>query len=194
MRRPSCATPRGGSRRSSPTWRCSAPPGELYLLAQPTALDDLRLDEGQRAQGGRALRPCRPALDRTRSATRPRLPAPAERVRIALEQARANEAEVDAILTPVATRPAPPDRPSVGGAGRLSRAGGRRGARLTPGQRERIRAIEEEALFRQIREMRIGKGIRRRRHAGDGPDPGRAHRRARRDAGASWPASRSAAR
>ena len=37
--------------------------GELYLLLQPPAFDDLRLDDGQRRQGGRALRPRRQALD-----------------------------------------------------------------------------------------------------------------------------------
>ena len=130
--------------------------GQLYLLVQPTALDDLRLDEGQRAQGGRALRPRRRALDGRLRRPRPLLP-PAERVRIALEQARANEAEVDAILTPpqrvrlrqIALQsegPAAFREPEV-----VEALG------LTPGQRERIRAIEDEALFGQIREMQSGK-------------------------------------
>ena len=73
--------------------------GQLYLLIQPTALDDLRLDEGQRARVAELS--ARAAPRWTDAFGDPaRLPPPAERVRIGLEQARANEAEVDAILTP----------------------------------------------------------------------------------------------
>ena len=91
---------------------------------------------------------------------RPRPPAPpAERVRIGLEQARANEAEVDAILTPsqrvrlrqIALQsegPAAFREPEV-----VEALG------LTPAQRERIRAIEDEALFGQIREMQSGRPL-----------------------------------
>jgi hypothetical protein len=82
---------------------------------------------------------------------------PVERVRIALEQARANEAEIDAILTPSqrvrlrqialqAEGPAAFREPEV-----VEALG------LAPGQRERIRAIEEENLFNQMREMNLGK-------------------------------------
>jgi hypothetical protein len=132
--------------------------GELYLLAQPTALDDLRLDEGQRLRvaelSARAGRRWMEAFGDPA-----RLPAPAQRVRIALEQARANEAEVDAILTPVqhvrlrqialqSEGPAAFREPEV-----VETLG------LTPGQRDRIRAIEEEALFGQIRELRSGKPV-----------------------------------
>ena len=80
-----------------------------------------------------------------------------QRVRIALEQARANEAEIDAILTPsqrirlrqIALQ-AEGAQPS--GSRKSSRHSG-----LHPGQRERIRAIEEENLFNQMREMNSGK-------------------------------------
>ena len=117
--------------------------GELYLLAQPSAHDDLRLDEGQRAKvadlSDRAGRRWIEAFGDPAQ-----LRPPAERVRLALEQARANEAEVDAILTPpqrvrlrqIALQsegPAAFREPEV-----VEALG------LTPGQRERIRAIEEE--------------------------------------------------
>jgi len=130
--------------------------GQLYLLIQPTALDDLRLDEGQRSKVAELS--ARAAVRWTEAFGDPaRLPRPAERVRIALEQARANEAEVDLILTPpqrirlrqIALQsegPAAFREPEV-----VEALG------LTTGQRERIRAIEEEALFDQIREMQSGK-------------------------------------
>jgi serine/threonine protein kinase len=132
--------------------------GQLYLLVQPTALDDLRLDEGQRAKVAElSARAAARWTDAFGDAAR--LPPPAERVRIALEQARANEAEVDAILTPpqrarlrqIALQsegPAAFREPEV-----VEALG------LTPGQRERIRAIEDSALFGQIREMRSGKPV-----------------------------------
>ena len=73
--------------------------GELYLLAQPAALDDLRLDKPQRAKvadlSDRAGRRWMESFGDPAN-----LRPPAERLRIALEQARSNEAEVEAILTP----------------------------------------------------------------------------------------------
>ena len=73
--------------------------GELYLLAQRSAHDDLRLDEGQSAKvadlSARAGRRWIEVFGDP-AHLRPRL----ERVRLALEQARSNQAEVDAILTP----------------------------------------------------------------------------------------------
>ena len=100
-----------------------------------------------------------PRAGRTPSATPPASPPPAERIRIGLEQARANEAEVEAILTPpqrvrlrqIALQsegPAAFREPEV-----VEALG------LTPGQRERIRAIEDQALFGQIREMQSGKPL-----------------------------------
>ena len=76
---------------------------------------------------------------------------------MALELARANEAEVDGILQPsqrvrlrqIALQtegPAAFREPEV-----VEALG------LTPGQRERIRAIEDEILFAQMRETRSGK-------------------------------------
>jgi serine/threonine protein kinase len=130
--------------------------GELYLLIQPPALDDLQLDEGQRAKvADLSARAGRRWMETFGDPAH--LPPPADRVRIALEQARANEAEVDAILTPPqrarlrqlalqSEGPAAFREPEVVEA-----------LALAPGQREQIRAIEEEVLFRQAREMRSGK-------------------------------------
>ena len=130
--------------------------GELYLLAQPSAHDDLRLDEGQRAKvadlSDRAGRRWIEAFGDLAH-----LRPPAERVRLALELARANQAEVDGILQPsqrvrlrqIALQtegPAAFREPEV-----VEALG------LTPGQRERIRAIEDEILFAQMRETRSGK-------------------------------------
>jgi hypothetical protein len=132
--------------------------GELYLLAQPSALDDLRLDEGQRRKvadlSGRAGKRWMEAFGDPA-----RLPPAAERVRIALEQARANEAEVDAILTGTqrarlrqialqSEGPAAFREPEIVEA-----------LRLTAAQRQEIRGLEEEALFRQVREARSGKTV-----------------------------------
>jgi serine/threonine protein kinase len=130
--------------------------GQLYLLVQPTALDDLRLDEGQRARvaelSARAAARWREAFGDPA-----RLIPSSERVRIGLEQARANEAEVEAILLPAqrvrlrqialqSEGPAAFREPEV-----VEALG------LTAGQRERIRAIEEEFVFRQMRETQSGK-------------------------------------
>ncbi|WP_406694259.1 protein kinase [Singulisphaera sp. Ch08] len=130
--------------------------GELYLLAQPSALNDLRLDKGQRARvadlSDRAGRRWRESFGDPAN-----LPPPAERVRIALEQARANEEEVDAILTPsqrvrlrqIALQS---EGPTAFREPEIIEALG-----LTPGQREQIRAIEEESLLGQRRELQAGK-------------------------------------
>jgi serine/threonine protein kinase len=130
--------------------------GELYLLAQPAAQDDLRLDETQRAKvadlSDRAGRRWMLAFgDPTHRRTS------VERLRLALEQARANEAEVDAILLSAqrvrlrqialqSEGPAAFREPEVVEA-----------LRLTPAQRERIRAIEDEFRLRPMREMQFGR-------------------------------------
>ena len=101
--------------------------GELYLLAQPSAHDDLRLDEGQRAKvadlSDRAGRRWIEAFGD------PAHPPPAGRACAAgpgagPRQRGGGRRDPDAL----SARPAPPDRPPVGGAGRLPRAGGRGGA------------------------------------------------------------------
>ena len=93
--------------------------GELYLLVQPAAHRRPAARRRPAGEGGRPLRPRREAMDGDVRRPRASAASPAERVRLALEQARANEAEVDAILTPAQQHPAPPDRPPVRGPGRL---------------------------------------------------------------------------
>ena len=122
--------------------------GELYLLAQPSAHDDLRLDESQRAKVADLSERAGRRWAQTFGDPAHRRP-PAERARLALEQARANEAEVDAILLPSQRVRLRQIRASIGGAGGLPRARGRGGARPRAAQRERIRAIEEEFFLRE---------------------------------------------
>ena len=127
--------------------------GELYLLVQPSALDDLRLDSGQRAKVAElSARAGKRWLESFGDPSR--LPHAAERVRLALEQARANEAEVDAILTPPQRLRLRQIALQSEGSGAFREPEVVDILRLTPAQRERIRAIEEEALFSQMREMR----------------------------------------
>ncbi len=127
---------------------------QLYLLAQPAVLDDLRLDEGQRRQVQKfAARVGWQWFKSRRSLGRL---SPAERGRRALKNARANEAELAAILTPAqqarlrqvglqAEGPAAFRDPDVVAA-----------LKLTPGQRERIRNIEDEEFFRRLRSAGAG--------------------------------------
>ena len=106
-------------------------------------------------QGGRALRPRRQALDgdlRRPWAARP----PAERVRLALEQARANETEVDAILSASQRLRLRQLSLQSEGLGAFREPEVVQGLGLSPRQREQIRAIEEEILIGQVREMRAG--------------------------------------
>ena len=133
--------------------------GQLYLLVQPTAMDDLRLDEGQRAKvaelSGRAG-----ALDgrvrRSRSPPPPR-GACADRSEAGPRQRGGSRRDPDA---PATDTPAT-DRPPVGGAGRLPGAGGRRGARPHDRAARADPRIEDEALFGQIREMQSGRPLER---------------------------------
>ncbi|MDR3632509.1 MAG: serine/threonine-protein kinase [Isosphaeraceae bacterium] len=130
--------------------------GELYLLVQPTALDDLRLDEGQRAKVAElSARAGKRWMETFGNPSR--LPPPARRVKLALEQARANEAEVDAILTPPQRLRLRQLALQSEGVGAFREPDVVEALGLAPEQRERIRAIEEEILFGQLREMQSGK-------------------------------------
>ena len=129
--------------------------GDLFLLIQPTSLNDLRLDEGQRA---------RVADLSSRAGKRwmetfgdpDRLPHAADRVRLGLEQARANQAEIETILTSTQQHRLRQIALQSEGAGAFREPEVVDALRLTSEQRERIRAIEEEALIGQLREMRSG--------------------------------------
>jgi eukaryotic-like serine/threonine-protein kinase len=129
--------------------------GELYLLIQPPALDDLRLDDGQRARVAElSARAGKRWMETFGDRGRP-VP-PAERVRLALEQARANEAAVDAILAPSQRLRLRQLALQSEGLGAFREPEVVQGIGLSPLQREQLRAIEEELLISQVREMRAG--------------------------------------
>jgi hypothetical protein len=128
--------------------------GQLYLLGQAAVLDELRLNEGQRAKVQELS--ARVAEQRKESFHDLGRLSPAERGRRFLEQARANEASVNAILT-------------EGQRQRLRQIGLQAdvvGAfrdpevvvalQLTAEQREKIRGIEEEMFFSLMRVVRPG--------------------------------------
>jgi hypothetical protein len=122
---------------------------KLYLLCQPAVLDDLGLSEGQRARMKTlTARVGRQWLESLRAVGRL---SPAERGRRALAQARANETAVNAILR----RAQQARLRQIGwqseGPGAFRDPEVVAALRLTAGQRERIRAIEEEALFAWMR-------------------------------------------
>jgi eukaryotic-like serine/threonine-protein kinase len=129
--------------------------GELYLLIQPPALDDLRLDDGQRAKVAELSAKAGKRWMET-FGDRGRLVPPAERVRLALEQARANEAEVDSILSASQRVRLRQLALQSEGLGAFREPEVVDGLGLLPRQREQIRAIEEEFLIGQVRQMRAG--------------------------------------
>ena len=134
-------------------------------------------------QGGRALRPRRQALDGDLRRPWPARP-PAERVRLALEQARANETEVDAILSASQRLRLRQLALQSEGLGAFREPEVVEGLGLSSRQREQIRAIEEEVLIGQVREMQPEQCSATRQQAasrrvpGDGTGPRRAHSRA----------------
>ncbi len=126
-------------------------------------------------------------------------PPPSER-RLALEQARANETEVDAILSvPQRLRFVRLALQSEG-LGAFREPEVVEGLGLSPAQREQIRAIEEQVLVGQVREMRAGGMLgdaanKPREPEGPGrwTGPSPCSQPSSRDAGANWLASRSMA-
>ena len=189
--RPSCSTRPGGWRQSSPTWRVLRAAGELYLLAQPAARDDLRLDEDQRRKvadlSARAGRRWMDAFGDPANA-----PAPAERERIVLEQVRANEAEMGAILTPAQRLRLRQIALQSEGPGAFRQPEVVEALELTREQREQIHAIEEQTLFRQMRRIEPES---RKKPPEYRPcnESWRCSLQNRRGGGATWPASRSGA-
>src|SRR5580700_513349 len=87
---------------------------------------------------------------------RGRLVPPTERVRLALEQARTNETEVDAILSASQRLRLRQLALQSEGLGAFREPEVVQGLGLSARQREQIRAIEEEALIGQMREIRAG--------------------------------------
>jgi len=130
--------------------------GELYVLVQPSALDDLQLDSGQRARVAElSVRAGRRWRETFGDAGR--VPPLARRVRMALEQARANEAEVEAILTPPQQIRLRQLALQSEGPGAFREPEVVDALGLTHEQRQRIRAIAEEILFSQPREIQSGR-------------------------------------
>jgi serine/threonine protein kinase len=127
----------------------------LYLLGQPAVCDDLRLDDAQRppvkefcARVGKEWRESLGEVGR-----RP----PAERGRRAVERARAYEAEVNELLTPVQRLRLRQVALQAEGPGAFGEPEVVSELKLTPEQREQLRAIEEESLFSWMRGSRPGK-------------------------------------
>jgi hypothetical protein len=139
----------------------------FYLLCQPVVLDDLELAPQQRPRMKELT--ARMGKDWTDSFRDIGLVSPTERGRRTVARARANEAELNTVLTAAQQNrlkqiglqsegPAAFRDPEV--AARL---------RLTPDQRERIRVIEDDAAFGWMRALgRIQPGHG---EAGQPPDP-----------------------
>jgi hypothetical protein len=135
---------------------------KLYLLCQSVVLDDLSLNEQQRANMKElTARVGKQWLDSFNDVGRL---SQAERRRRIIEQARANELAVNSILTAAQQE-------------RLRQIGWQSEGpsafrdpevvaelKLTPAQREQIRTIEEAALFAWIRNARRGSGPEKGKH------------------------------
>ncbi len=130
--------------------------GDLYLVIQPSALDDLQLDQPQRAKVAQlSARAGKWWMENFGDLGR--LPPPTKRLKIALEQARANEAELDLILTPAQRLRLRQIALQSEGSGAFREPEVVETLALTSEQRQRIRAIEEEMLLAQTSEIRSGK-------------------------------------
>ncbi len=129
---------------------------ELFLLAQQTALDDLRLNAAQRKKvsdlSARSAKRWSEAFGDPN-----RVVAPSDRAKRTLALAKTNSAEIDAILKPQQRVRLRQIALQAEGPGAFREPEVVENLSLTPPQREQIRSIEEEAFFRQIREMRAGK-------------------------------------
>ena len=126
--------------------------GLLDLLKQPAVVDDLRLSQSRRAK----VKELSARLDEQRKewfGTFVRL-APAERRRRDLEVARANEADVNAILTPEQLQRLRQIALQLQGPRAFREPDVAAELKLTADQRERIRAIDEEAFFAGRRDKR----------------------------------------
>ncbi len=122
---------------------------QLYLLCQPAVLDDLRLDGEQRPK-------VKAFCDRVGKQWLESLAdvgrvSPAERSRRAVERARDYEAEVNRLLTRGQQRRLAQLGLQAEGPGAFGQPDVVAALGLTAEQRERIRLIEEEAIFGWLR-------------------------------------------
>jgi serine/threonine protein kinase len=142
---------------------------KLYLLFQPAVLDDLRLNEEQRTKmKDLTARVWKQWMEPFHDIGRF---SPVERGRRALERARANEADVNAILTPAQQERLRQIGLQSEGPGAFRDPELVAALQLTARQRKRIRAIEDEMLFAWMRPM--GPGMAPPSH---GPAPDREKR------------------
>jgi eukaryotic-like serine/threonine-protein kinase len=124
---------------------------KFYLLTQPAVLDDLRLNEEQRTKMKDLMaRVLKQWMDPFHDGGRF---LPAERARRPLERARANEAEVNSILTPAQQERLRQIGLQAEGPGAFRDPELVAALQLTSRQRKRIRAIEDEMRFAWMRPM-----------------------------------------
>jgi serine/threonine protein kinase len=124
---------------------------KLYLLGEPAVLDDLALNDAQRPKVKElTARLGKRWLESFKDFGRL---SPAERGRRVLEQARADEAEVNAVLNAPQQARLRQIGLQADGPGAFRDPEVVAALQLTPEQREGIRAIEDEAFFAMMRMM-----------------------------------------
>ena len=129
---------------------------KLYLLGEPAVLDDLALNDAQRPKVKElTARLGKRWLESFKDFGRL---SPAERGRRVLEQARADEAEVNAVLTAQQQVRLRQIGLQADGPGAFRDPEVVAALKLTPEQREGIRAIEDEAFFAMMRMMALPTG------------------------------------
>jgi serine/threonine protein kinase len=128
--------------------------GHVHLLRQPAVLEDLRVNEEQRGK----IKELIARLDKQRwdSFEEVARLTPAERGRRFLEQARVDDAAVHALLTAEQPGRLRQIRLQSEGAGAFRDPEVASVLQLTTEQRDRIRAIEEEAFFAWMRMLAPG--------------------------------------
>ena len=137
--------------------------GKLYLLGQTAVHDDLGLDDGQRKKVKELTARLGKRWMESFNDLAPL--SPAERGRRVVEQARADEAEVNAILTEAQQSRLHQIGLQADGPGAFRDPEVAAELGLKADQRERIRAIEDDAFFSWMRMTGFPP------HPGGGPDP-----------------------
>jgi serine/threonine protein kinase len=123
--------------------------GQLYLLCQDSVQADLQLSDKQRARVKElSVRAGKWWMESMKTLG---VLSPAERSQRALAQARANEAEINAILSLAHQKRLRQIGLQARGPGAFREPEVVAALRLTPRQRQRIRIIEDEALFSWMR-------------------------------------------
>src|SRR5262249_49926607 len=131
---------------------------QLHLLCQPPVLDELRLDDGQRPKVSEFC--ARVGKEWLGSLNDVGRLSPAQRRRRAVERARAYEAEVKLLLTPGQQVRLRQIGLQVEGPGAFAEPEVIAELQLTADQRDRIRTIEEDALFGWMRRPQPGDSVK----------------------------------